>query len=98
MSEKQVEAVARAMCEAEGVDPDLPCPGIGNLIPVGETWPAWKVRVPQARAVLALPWLAAALRLAEATRAVEDNRGSYGDYNAAADAYRAARRNLEEEK
>ena len=49
-----VEQVARTICTAEGVDPDHPCPGIGNIIPVGETWPAWKVRERQARAVLAL--------------------------------------------
>jgi hypothetical protein len=45
-----LEGIARAICVVEGVDPDMPCPGLGNLIPVGETWPAWRVRLPKAEA------------------------------------------------
>lgn len=45
-----------------------------------------------ARAVLALPLLVAARELAEA---VEENRGSFDGYNAAADRYRAERAKLE---
>jgi hypothetical protein len=55
-----LENMARAICAAEGVDPDLPCPGLGNLIPVGETRPAWRVRLPRARAAMVAmcEWLA----------------------------------------
>ena len=48
-----VERAARAYCVAEGVDPDKDCAGLGNLVPVGETWPAWKVRVVPIRAAIA---------------------------------------------
>ena len=48
------ERVARAICAAEGVDPDKPCPGIGRSVPVGETGPAWRTRMRQADAALAV--------------------------------------------
>ena len=49
----EIEAVARAICATEGVDPEKPCVGLGQRIPEGETWPAWRVRVPQAEAAIA---------------------------------------------
>ena len=48
------ERVARANCAADGVDPDKPCAGIGCSVPVGETGPAWGVRLRQADAALAV--------------------------------------------
>lgn len=47
-----IERAARRLCIEDGVDPDLPCPGLGRIIPVGETWPAWRVRERMVRAVL----------------------------------------------
>lgn len=55
-----VEAMARQLCIEEGVDPEWPCAGLGNLIPLGETWPAWKVRMPKARAAFVLAFNAIA--------------------------------------
>jgi hypothetical protein len=49
-----IEAIARAITAAEGVDPDHPCVGVGRIIPDGETWPAWRVRVPRAEAARAV--------------------------------------------
>lgn len=48
-----IETIAREMCALDGIDPDLPCPGVGRAIPVGETWPAWKVREAKAQAATA---------------------------------------------
>lgn len=48
----QLEACARAICRAEGIDPEHPCAGLGRLIPRGEIWPAWRVRVRYAQAVI----------------------------------------------
>jgi hypothetical protein len=50
---EMVERVARAICVADGVDPDMLCSGLGNIIPEGETWTAWRVREKQARAAIA---------------------------------------------
>lgn len=50
--DKLLERIARAICKTEGVDPDFPCPGLGVHVPIGETWPAWKVRLPKAKAAL----------------------------------------------
>ena len=47
-----IEKVARAICEAQNVDPEHPCGGLGILVPKGETWPAWRVRIPQAKAAI----------------------------------------------
>ena len=47
-----IEKVARAICKAEGVDPEHACFGLGKRIPKGDTWPAWWVRIPQAKAAL----------------------------------------------
>jgi hypothetical protein len=52
-TDAEVEHVARAITAAEGVDPDLPCYGMGKQIPAGEVWPAWRVRIPRARAAIA---------------------------------------------
>lgn len=49
---KTNESLARVMCRAENVDPDLQCPGLGKLIPLGETWPAWKVRLKYIDAII----------------------------------------------
>lgn len=53
MPQSMRERCARAICLSEGVDPDMMCGGLGKLIPAGEQWPAWKVRLPQVDAVLA---------------------------------------------
>lgn len=53
ITDAEVEAAARAECLAEGVDPEHECVGLGDLMPVGEVWSAWKVRVPRVRAALA---------------------------------------------
>lgn len=50
--QKLIEVVAREECRVEGVDPDLKCVGLGNLIPVGEVWSAWKVRARRVEAAL----------------------------------------------
>lgn len=47
-----IETACRAWCEAEGIDPDTECPGLGNFIPQGETWPAWRVREGRMRAAI----------------------------------------------
>lgn len=53
IADATVEAACRAWCAAEGIDPDLPCPGVGRLVPAGEEWPAWRVRAGRMRAALA---------------------------------------------
>lgn len=66
--ERMVEAVARALCQTAGRDPD----GVASGEP--PCW-MWELEAEYARAVLALPWLAAALRLAEADAHDDDVRG-----------------------
>jgi len=55
-SNKLIEKLARALCRAENVPEEHPCYGlsdkVAHLIPPGETWPAWKVRVKWVTAVL----------------------------------------------
>ena len=46
------EAMARAICLADGVDPDKPCCGLGVQMPKGELYPAWQARLKQATAAL----------------------------------------------
>ena len=46
------EAIARAICAADGVDPDKQLCGMGVSMPVGELYPAWRGRLKQARATL----------------------------------------------
>ena len=46
------EAMARAICEADGVDPDKQLCGMGVSMPVGELYPAWRGRLKQATAAL----------------------------------------------
>jgi hypothetical protein len=112
---KQVEAVARALCASRDMDPDEITYHYNGDVeePFG---PAWVWYEPAARAVLALPWLAAALRLAEAYAAQQDAHRVFdeshyrGEIKEAAskmrgqgvalldaqDAYREARRDLED--
>jgi hypothetical protein len=68
--ETLVEAVARAMCVAINRDPDQMTYHYNGDVeePHGPLWLAW---APQAHAVLALPRIAAALELADATHAAE---------------------------
>lgn len=47
------ERVCRAICEADGVNPDLKVHGVGATIVEGWSGPAWKVRLRQARAAIA---------------------------------------------
>lgn len=62
---KQVEAVARAICVSRMDDMSTHTPDSEVLSAYGSV-PAWRLYEDNARAVLALPWLASALRLAEA--------------------------------
>jgi hypothetical protein len=52
MDDAALEAAARAECTAWGIDPDHQCGGLGCYIPLGETWPAWRVRLPMLRAAI----------------------------------------------
>lgn len=47
-----VERVARAICEADGIDPELICAGMGVRMPEGEKYAAWKYRIKQAEAAI----------------------------------------------
>jgi hypothetical protein len=51
MDERKIEKVARAICVADGVDPDAEGYG-GVQMPVGERYPLWKAREKQARAAI----------------------------------------------
>ena len=44
--------VAKAICIADGVDPDQVCYGTGRIMPEGWSGPAWRVRIGQARAAI----------------------------------------------
>ena len=48
------EAIARAICKADGVDPDAEGEGLGVQMPKGERYPLWKARIKQAEAVQAI--------------------------------------------
>ena len=48
------ERVARAICAADGVDPDQLCPRTGRTLAGSETEPAWRLRLRQADAALAV--------------------------------------------
>jgi hypothetical protein len=47
------EIMARAMCQAQRVEPEQLCAGLGVLIPLGESAPAWRVRLPYIDAAIA---------------------------------------------
>lgn len=46
-----LEEIARAICVADGVNPDAEGCGVGHSIPKGERYPLWKARLKQAAAV-----------------------------------------------
>ena len=48
-----IERIARAICIADGVDPDAEGYGLGVQMPEGERYPLWKAREKQARAAIA---------------------------------------------
>lgn len=50
---QQVERVARAICIADNVDPDLEVCGMGVQLPVGQIARAWQARIRQAEAAIA---------------------------------------------
>lgn len=47
-----IERICRAVCIADGVDPDAEGCGLGAQMPAGERYPLWKAREKQARASL----------------------------------------------
>ena len=47
------EAVARAICVAEGVDPDKTSLGIGYYIEKGKEYKLWEARIKAAEAAIA---------------------------------------------
>jgi len=51
-----IEAMARAICEADGVDPDKEVCDMCVQLPVGEIAPAWKARIRQAEAAQEALW------------------------------------------
>jgi hypothetical protein len=40
-----IEQICRAICEAEGVDPDRIGYGIGVIMPEGSKYPLWEARI-----------------------------------------------------
>ena len=48
----KIEEVARAICIADGVDPDAVGYGLGAQMPKDVEYPLWKARVAQARAAI----------------------------------------------
>jgi hypothetical protein len=48
----RVEAVARAICVADKVDPDFETVGYGVLMPDGKHYKLWEARVKQAEAAI----------------------------------------------
>lgn len=50
--EKIIEAVARALCRAEGVDPDAEGYGLGVCMPIGAKYRLWEARRRQAVAAI----------------------------------------------
>lgn len=62
---EQIERVARAICIADNVDPDMEVCGMGVQLDAGVLAPAWKARIKQAEAAIAAhhpPQVAKALR------------------------------------
>lgn len=49
---QMLERIARAICIADGCDPDAKGYGVGITMPRGEPYPLWQARLKQARAVL----------------------------------------------
>lgn len=47
-----IEAACRAICKADGVDPDKEGVGLGEAIPKGDKYRMWEARRRQAVAVL----------------------------------------------
>ena len=65
LTEEQIERVARAICIADNVDPDLEVCGMGVQLDVGQLAPAWEARRKQAIAAIKAhypPQVAKALR------------------------------------
>lgn len=54
----QLEACCRAMCIAQGDDPDAEGRGMGHSMPLGSVYKLWEQRIPAARAVIG-EWLKA---------------------------------------
>lgn len=52
MTASKIEEVARAICVADGVDPDAEGCGLGVQMPAGEKYPLWRARLKQARAAI----------------------------------------------
>ncbi len=48
-----IEIICRAICVADGVDPDAEGCGLGVQMPEGQKYPLWKAREKQARAAIA---------------------------------------------
>lgn len=51
--EELIEAVARAICIADGVGPDLESIGLGVIMPKGVRYKLWEARRKQAEAAMA---------------------------------------------
>lgn len=54
--EELIEAVARAICIADGVGPDLESIGLGIIMPKGERYKLWQARRKQAIAAIFAVW------------------------------------------
>ena len=54
MTDEIIEKVARAICEADHVDPEKICVSIGSRahLPIGSSYPAWEYRIEQAKAAI----------------------------------------------
>lgn len=48
------EQMARAMCVADGIDPDATGYGMGVSMPVGKEFPLWQAQLPKLDAALAV--------------------------------------------
>lgn len=48
----RLEACCRAMCIAQGDDPDAEGRGMGHSMPLGSVYKLWEQRIPAARAVI----------------------------------------------
>lgn len=53
---EQLERMARAICIADNVDPDVMTVGMGVQLPAGEPAPMWKARLKQAAAARDAYW------------------------------------------
>lgn len=48
----KLEELCRALCIADGVDPDKEGYGLGQQMPEGQTYPLWRAREQQVRAMI----------------------------------------------